>query len=134
MTIIRNGIGSSANNPGDMLSILRQAPTINGTISAKGTPKYTWNGNDNGQVAFTKAAQAYGNITVIADAWSAPPFMKTNNNETHGGYICGVVGQDCETGDWRQAYADYLVQYVKFYEAEGNPIAYIGFVNEPDLK
>jgi O-glycosyl hydrolase len=41
-------------------------------------------------------------MTVIADAWSAPPFMKINNEEIHAGYICGVSGTNCDTGDWRQ--------------------------------
>ena len=72
-------------------------------------------------------------MTVIADAWSAPPFMKTNDEEIYAGYICGVSGTDCTTGDWRQAYANYLVQYIKFYAKEGIPIKYIGFLNEPDL-
>ena len=134
MTIIRNGIGSSAANVSNMLSILRTPPMVNGTISANGTAKYTWDGSDNGQVWFTKQAQMYGDMTVIADAWSAPPFMKTNNEEIHAGYICGVSGTNCETGDWRQQYADYLVQYIKFYGQEGISIKYIGFLNEPDLK
>ncbi|KAG0651887.1 hypothetical protein D0Z07_0827 [Hyphodiscus hymeniophilus] len=133
MTIIRNGIGSSAANVSNMLSILRTAPTIEGRVNPNGTANYTWDGSDNGQLSFTKKAQAYGNITVIADAWSAPPFMKTNNDEIYSGYICGVTGTSCATGDWRQAYANYLAQYVGFYAQEGIPIKYIGFVNEPDL-
>lgn len=134
LTIIRNGIGSSAANVSNMLSILRKAPTINGTVDPNGTPTYTWDGSDNGQLWFTKKALPYGNITVIADAWSAPPFMKTNGQEIHSGLICGVPGTNCATGDWRQAFANYLVQYIKFYLTEGITIRYIGFVNEPDLK
>ena len=134
MTIIRNGIGSSANNVSNMLSILRQPPTLlNGTISPNGTANYTWDGNDNGQVWLSKQAMKYGDMTIIADAWSAPPFMKTNDEEIFAGYICGVTGATCQTGDWRQAYANYLVQYIKFYEQEGIPIKHIGFLNEPDL-
>ena len=53
----------------------------------------------------------YGVTNVVADAWSAPAFMKTNHSVTHGGTLCGVPGTKCPSGDWRQAYADYLRQY-----------------------
>jgi len=49
-----------------------------------------------------------------------------------GGLICGVRGSNC-TADWRQAYADYLVQFVKFYEQEGVEISLLGAYNEPDF-
>lgn len=39
----------------------------------------------------------------------------------------------CPSGDWRQAYANYLVQYAKFYRSEGVRITDLGFTNEPDL-
>jgi len=48
---------------------------------------------------------------VFADAWSAPPFMKTNDSADNGGTLCGVPGATCASGDWRQAYANYLKQY-----------------------
>ncbi len=35
--------------------------------------------------------------------------------------------------EWRQAYADYLVQYARFYAKEGIRITDLGFTNEPDL-
>ena len=37
--------------------------------------------------------------------------MKTNNSLKHGGYLCGIPGQTCDSGDWRQHYADYLPDY-----------------------
>ena len=59
-------------------------------------------------------------------------------NDDYGGYLCGVTGTlnttNCTTGDWRQAYANKLVQYVKDYQAEGINISYLGFLNEADLK
>ena len=129
MTILRNGIGNSANNSGNMLSILREAPS-----SPSAVPTYTWDGDDNGQVWLSQQALTYGaDMTIIADAWSAPSFMKTNDNETDGGYLCGVTGATCESGNWTQAYANYLVQYIKFYEQVGIPLKQVGFVNEPDL-
>lgn len=58
--------------------------------------------------------------------------MKTNGNQNNGGYLCGVSGTSCSSGDWRDAYADMLVQYVKFYNQENIPITHLGFLNEPD--
>ena len=45
--------------------------------------------------------------------------MKTNNNENNGGTLCGVPGASCSSGDWRQAYANYLLAYVDFYAQAG---------------
>lgn len=86
-----------------------------------------------GQVWFSTKALAYGVKTFYADAWSAPGFMKTNGLDTNGGYLCGVTGETCSTGDWRQAYANFLVQYVKYYAAAGITVTHLGFLNEPDL-
>lgn len=58
--------------------------------------------------------------------------MKTNGLETGGGYLCGVTGRTCSSGDWRQAYANMLAQYVKYYQQEGVTITHLGFLNEPD--
>ena len=137
MTILRNGIGSSFTNPYDLMKSIE---TIS-PGSPNNTPTYNWEGTmkpgfglDNGQVRLTKDAIARGVRKIYADAWSAPGFMKNNSNDSYGGYLCGVTGIECATGDWRQAYANYLVQYLKFYEQEGISIDYVGFLNEPDLK
>ena len=61
-------------------------------------------------------------------------YMKTNNNTNNGGYLCGVTGTNCTTGDWRKAYANYLVQYLKDYQEAGISYDYIGFLNEPEEK
>ena len=45
--------------------------------------------------------------------------MKTNNNEANGGSLCGTPGATCSSGDWRQAYANYLLQYASYYAAAG---------------
>jgi len=123
LTIIRNRIGSGGVND----SILPTSPG-----SPSGTPHYVWNRNDSGQVWFSQQAMSYGVKTIYADAWSAPGFMKTNGNQTNGGYLCGVAGETCPSGDWRQAYANMLVQYVKYYEQEGVNITHLGFLNDPD--
>ncbi len=71
---------------------------------------------------------------VFADAWSAPGFMKTNDSAIDGGTLCGAPSTTaCSSGDWRQAYANYLVQYAKDYAADGVPLSYIGPFNEPSF-
>lgn len=137
MTILRNGIGSSLTNPYDLMKSIE---TIS-PGSPDASPNYDWQGTikpgfgfDNGQLQLSKDAIARGVRTVYADAWSAPGFMKNNSDDSYGGYLCGVPGIECESGDWRQAYADYLVQYLKHYEEEGIHVDYVGFLNEPELK
>ncbi|KAK6537106.1 hypothetical protein TWF694_011306 [Orbilia ellipsospora] len=120
-TILRNRIPENieSSNPG--------CPTC--------TPNYSagaWNGQDEGQVWFTQQARARGVKYVYADAWSAPAFMKTNNNATNGGYLCGTTGHTCSSGDWRQAYANFLVHYLQLYKNLGITIDFLGAWNEPD--
>ena len=89
---------------------------------------------DAGQLWFAQQIKAdYGVTNVFADAWSAPPFMKTNDSADNGGAVCGLSGATCASGDWRQAYANYLVQYAKDYAAAGDPLTYIGPENEANL-
>lgn len=45
-----------------------------------------------------------------------------------------MTGENCSSGDWRQAYADYLVKYIQDYETEGITIDFVGFLNEPEFK
>ena len=86
---------------------------------------------DQGQLWFAKQIKAdYGVTNVFADAWSAPAFMKNNHSQINGGALCGVPGATCTSGDWRQAYANYLAQYAKDYAAAGVPLSYVGPENE----
>jgi O-glycosyl hydrolase len=124
LTIIRNRIGSGGTGDGI-------EPSSPG--SPAGTPNYVWDGNDEGQVWFSQSAISYGVSTIYADAWSAPGFMKTNGNENGGGYLCGTTGHTCSSGDWRQAYANLLAQYIKLYQSVGVNITHVGFLNEPDF-
>ncbi|MBE3041510.1 hypothetical protein IMZ48_02795 [Candidatus Bathyarchaeota archaeon] len=130
LSILRNGIGSSPDMTDDhMVSI---QPSNPGGPGAE--PKYVWDESDNGQLWVSReAVHTYGLETIYANAWSAPGYMKTNGNDANGGTLCGVSGASCQSGDWKQAYADYLVQYVKYYEAENVTITHLGFINEPDL-
>jgi O-glycosyl hydrolase len=89
---------------------------------------------DQGQLWFDQQAKTnFGVNTFFADAWSAPAFMKTNGSQNNGGQVCGVTGASCSSGDWRQAFANYLIQYAKDYAAAGVPLTYIGPTNEPDF-
>jgi O-glycosyl hydrolase len=89
---------------------------------------------DAGQLWFAQQIKAdFGVTNVFADAWSAPAFMKTNGSASGGGAVCGSPGATCSSGDWRQAYANYLVQYAKDYSAAGVPLSYLGPENEANL-
>lgn len=129
-TIIRTGIGSSPDSRSDHMNTF--APTNPGGPNA--APKYQWDGKDSGQLwVAQEAVKTYGVKTFYADAWSAPGYMKTNNNENNGGTLCGVPGATCSSGDWRQAYANYLLAYVDFYAQAGVNISHLGFLNEPEF-
>ncbi|KAI1277625.1 glycoside hydrolase family 30 protein [Xylaria sp. FL0933] len=123
LSIVRNGIGSSPDSSSDHMNTF--APTNPG--GPKATPKYTWDGKDSGQLFVSQEAyNTYGVRQIYGDAWSAPGYMKTNNNENNGGTLCGVPGANCQSGDWRQAFADYLVQYVRYYAEAGVPVTRAG--------
>jgi O-glycosyl hydrolase len=109
----------------------------NAPASPSAPPTYVWNGNsdatDEGQLWLAKQAKTYGVTDFYNDAWSAPGFMKTNNSESNGGSLCGTPGASCGSGDWRQAYANYLVQHARNWASVGLTPSYVGFVNEPSL-
>jgi len=127
LTILRNWISADSgstiepNSPGSPTA----APTYLPMSST---------GQDAGQLWFAQQIKAlYGVSNVFADAWTAPAFMKTNNATDNGGALCGTPGATCSSSDWRQAYANYLVQYAKDYSAAGVPLSYIGPENEANL-
>jgi O-glycosyl hydrolase len=97
------------------------------------TPAYAWDGNDTNQVWVAQQAKTYGVSMFYADAWSAPGFMKTNDDQNNGCYLCGVTGETCSSGSWLQAYANFLMQYIKDYASVGVGITEVGFLNEPEL-
>lgn len=128
LSIVRNGIGSSFNDSYGMGSILPVCPP-----TPSGPFNYTWDRSNTCQLELTQTALKYNpDVYIYADAWSAPGCMKTVGTDNDGGLICGVRGSNC-TADWRQAYADYLVQYVRFYQEEGITIDLLGAWNEPDF-
>ena len=73
---------------------------------------------------------ADGDLKILAAPWSPPAWMKENNAE---------VGVNAETGvpgflrrDKYQAYANYLVKFIRHYEDMGFPIYIISLANESD--
>jgi glucuronoarabinoxylan endo-1,4-beta-xylanase len=111
MSIVRFGLGG-ATDPGDPIS----GP---GDVADQ-----AWLG---------KLAERFGVRQFYADAWSAPAEMKTNGTLDNGGYLCGVPGETCATGDSRQAYADYLAGQAKGFAEQGIPLEAVDFVNEPEI-
>ncbi|OTA99172.1 glycoside hydrolase family 30 protein [Hypoxylon sp. CI-4A] len=130
LSIIRNGIGSSSDSSSDHMNTF--APKDPGGPAAE--PQYSWDGKDSGQLWLSQEAyNTYDVRQIYGDAWSAPGYMKSNNNENNGGTLCGVTGTNCRSGSWTQAFADYLVQYVRYYGEAGVPVTRIGFLNEPEF-
>lgn len=128
-TILRNGIGSSNSSKSNFMNSIE--PTSPGSPDA--SPAYVWDHYNSGQFPLAQQAYARGLKTLYANAWSAPGFMKTNDDENNGGYLCGVTNEPCAGGNWMQAYANYLVQYVRFYKESGVEVTHLGFLNEPQF-
>ena len=129
-TILRNGIGSSNSSMSNFMNTIE--PMEPSSPSAQ--PNYTWDHYSSGQLPVSQAAKDRGVPYIYADAWSAPGFMKTNHDDANGGYICGVPNTTCSSGDWRQAYANYLIQFWKYWNDAGVPITQLGFYNEPSFE
>jgi O-glycosyl hydrolase len=127
LTILRNEISA---DPGS--TIEPAAPS-----SPSAPPAYlplSAINSDQGQLWFARRIRAaYGVRDVFADAWSAPAFMKTNDSVDSGGTLCGVPGATCASGDWRQAYANYLTRYARDYAAAGIRLSYAGPENEANI-
>jgi O-glycosyl hydrolase len=127
LTILRNEVGA---DPGSTIE-----PTAPASPSA--APSYVSLqsiDSDMGQLWLTQTIRHdYGVRDVFADAWTAPAYMKTNDSTSNGGTLCGVPGATCASGDWQQAYANFLVQYARDYAQAGVPLSYIGFENEANL-
>jgi len=130
LTIVRNGIGSSQSSANDWMNTFQPDKPA----SPAAAPTYRWDGKDSGQLWVSKQAhERYGVAAFYGNAWSAPGFMKSNGQDSNGGCLCGSPGCSCQSGDWRKAYAAYLVKYIQLYAGEGVPVTHIGFVNEPDI-
>jgi glucosylceramidase len=73
-------------------------------------------------MALTQQARGLNpQLMVMASPWSAPPWMKENND-----YSQGFL-----QAQYYKTYAQYFVRYVQGYEAQGVPIRYVTEQNEP---
>ena len=72
-----------------------------------------------------KAAQSQcgGNLKFLLSPWSPPAFMKTNNEMNHGGYL---------KEEYYERWAQYMVRFIKEYEARGVQVSWVTVQNEPD--
>jgi glucosylceramidase len=146
LSIVRLGIGSGL--PGEVYDHMHSIePTDPGGPEA--TPQYVWDHSDDNQVWISQQAYAYGVRRFLAAPWSAPTYMKTTipSSDNNGGSLCGLLGTICEGSvrtdmgppdqrigdDWRQAYANYLAQWIKFYQQEGIQITDLSLQNEPNF-
>ncbi|MEV4641492.1 ricin-type beta-trefoil lectin domain protein [Actinoplanes sp. NPDC049548] len=71
----------------------------------------------------TQARSLNPNLTFMGTPWSAPAWMKTNNN---------LIGGSLNTAQ-NGTYADYLVKFVQAYQNAGVPIGYLSVQNEPQF-
>lgn len=66
-------------------------------------------------------------LQTLASAWSAPGWMKTNNN-----LICHTGGADSSLlSQHRQSYATYIRKWIQAYQGAGVPIGGVTPINEP---
>ncbi len=63
-----------------------------------------------------------GDINLLASPWSPPAWMKTNKDMNHGGQLLP---------EFREAWANYFVKYIKAARAKGLNISAITVQNEP---
>ena len=75
------------------------------------------------RIPFIKQAQtaAGGKLTIFVSPWTPPAFMKTNHDLLHGGKLLP---------QFRQAWANYYVKFIKEYERQGIPIWGLSVQNE----
>jgi glucuronoarabinoxylan endo-1,4-beta-xylanase len=129
VSMLRLCIGCSpADGPGTMKSIAHTDP---------GGPDqpliYDWDGDDCGQVWLAREAVRYGVRRIFAHPLSAPAYMMRDRPDGPGGLVQGMPGTPPAAGDWRPAFAEYLLRYVRFYADSGVRITDLGLADEPDL-
>jgi glucosylceramidase len=78
-------------------------------------------------IPMIKRAQALagGRLRVFASPWSPPAWMKTNGEMNHGGKL---------RPEYRQAWADYYVRFIREYKREGIDLWGLTVQNEPAAK
>jgi glucuronoarabinoxylan endo-1,4-beta-xylanase len=85
---------------------------------------FDFNNTDPDQVWTATQAKDRGVTQFMASVWTPPAWMKSNGQETNGGYL---------NRSMYQAFANYLAAYVKGYQQYHNiTISYISIQNEPE--
>lgn len=69
-----------------------------------------------------KAMATAGGLTLYVSPWSPPAWMKDNNDVLHGGKLLP---------QYRQAWAEFYVKYIREYEKRGIPVWGLSVQNEP---
>ncbi|MEX6689018.1 glycoside hydrolase family 30 protein [Danxiaibacter flavus] len=70
-------------------------------------------------------AAAGGKLTLFVSPWTPPAWMKDNNSLVQGGKL---------KPEFRQAWANYYVKFIRTYEAKGIPVWGLSVQNEPMAK
>ena len=117
-TLARTSIHSTDFSSGSYTYVADNDKTLK-TFSVKHDEQY--------RIPFIKQAQAAagGKLTMYVSPWSPPAWMKDTKNMLQGGKLLP---------EFRQAWADYYVKFIKEYERQGIPIWGLTVQNEPMAK
>ncbi|MDE3124968.1 MAG: glycoside hydrolase family 30 protein [Bacteroidota bacterium] len=79
------------------------------------------------KIPFIKAATkvAQNQLHLFVSPWSPPAWMKDNNSMVEGGHL---------KNNFRKAWAQYYIKFIKAYEADGIPVWGLTVQNEPMAK
>ncbi|RFM26360.1 glycoside hydrolase family 30 protein [Deminuibacter soli] len=123
----KNGLGytlarthiASCDFSSDTYSYVQENDTALKTFNIDHDRKY--------RIPFIKAAiaAAGGSLTTFATPWSPYAWMKDNHDVLHGGKLLP---------QYRQAWANHYIRFIKAYEKEGIPIWGLSVQNEPMAK
>jgi glucosylceramidase len=132
----RNNIMNALFNPGSGIGLSWLRQPIGATDFSRSFYTYDDGGSDPGLSRFsvahdnayilplvTQARSLNPKLSIMATPWSAPAWMKNNNNLVGGSLNDSQVG----------VYADYLVKFAQAYGNAGAPIAYMSVQNEPNF-
>ena len=132
----RNNIMNALFNPGSGIGLSWLRQPIGATDFSRSFYTYDDGGSDPSLSRFsvahdnayilplvTQARSLNPKLSIMATPWSAPAWMKNNNNLVGGSLNDSQVG----------VYGDYLVKFAQAYGNAGAPIAYMSVQNEPNF-
>jgi glucosylceramidase len=123
-----DGIGLSfTRNPMGSSDLARNSYTYDDVPAGQTDPnlaKFTIAHDQADVLPLTKQAkQLNPQMKIMASPWTAPPWMKDNDN-----YVQGWL-----ESQYYAAYAQYFVKYIQAYQSAGVPIDYVSEQNEPTV-